>query len=465
VVGSAIWAGGCIEPLTLQSERETHSKQSFTVAPAANGAAPTRRQLQERLMGFADRYLNRMSEAMDTVAEKHGTPECRVAAHATKYYPGLTVVTIASEGEPEVSLLDLMVVVTLERMVWEGEWAREAFGEHADVVTTAQRDVEADIWSIAASVMTPGQLDEMRELIESWREEHPGRRYVSSTRFDDFASLRARGRGTQFQFDLLAPVSDAARAVEETRLLGERTLFIASRMPMLVQWQAELLMHQLAAKPEMKRLLDDSRAISVAADRLSNVAARWPDDMAKQRTQMLEELERHTEVVGGLIESVRASLDDARGLAGEIRQITESAGPVVQDAQKLTLAVHEALVLSDRVTERIERLTADEGPDDRPFDIREYGEAASELTMALQELNRALGSTEEMLQSSLGDDLFRRIEALMDQRVRLAGEQARATVRQLFWIGAALILLATASVVVLRYVRRRWLPAAHTPTT
>src|SRR3954471_3781421 len=68
---------------------------------ATAGASTPRRQLQARLMAFADRYLNRISEACDELEAERPTPECRIAAHATKYYPSLTVLSLSCQAEPE----------------------------------------------------------------------------------------------------------------------------------------------------------------------------------------------------------------------------------------------------------------------------------------------------------------------------------------------------------------------------
>src|SRR5262245_60737343 len=157
-------------------------------SPTGGPRTMTRLQLGARLMGFADRYMNLLSEMADDIEARSPSPEVRLAAHATKYYPSMTVVAMAGNAEPEVALLDILVVVTLERSVWEGR-AESTFGENAPILTKAQQDAEADIWAIAESVMSPGQMAEVRDLIEDWRRRNPDRRYVSSTRFDDVAVL------------------------------------------------------------------------------------------------------------------------------------------------------------------------------------------------------------------------------------------------------------------------------------
>jgi hypothetical protein len=401
-------------------------------------------------MAFADRYLNRLSEAVDTLEAQHPTPECRIAAHATKYYPSLTVLSLACEAEPESALLDLLVVVTLERMVWEGAWSQEVFGEQAPILTTAQRDVEADIWNVAASVLSPAQIQEMHDLIDQWRREHPERRYVSSTRFDDFAAMRVGRPESQLHHGFLAPVSEAARTVEQARLLGERTLFLATRMPLILHWQTELLMNEMAGKPEVQALLSHSGDISVAAQRFADVTQDLPNRLAEQRAAFMHDIESQQNTARQTLDEVRAGLDDAAKLVTQIEKVAGQASPMIQSAQALVHNVDESLTSADRLAARLEAWQASAAPTSQParaFDIREYTEAAAQMSDALKQLNQALASTEGMLDSPTRAGLVEHIDDIITQRVSQAGVEARGSINKLFWLGALLVVLACASVV------------------
>ena len=79
----------------------------------------TREELTQRLMAFADRYLSRVSEATDQLKRDTTDLQVRRAAHATKFFPGSAMLTFAAEPDPVAGLLDMLTVVTLERMVWQ----------------------------------------------------------------------------------------------------------------------------------------------------------------------------------------------------------------------------------------------------------------------------------------------------------------------------------------------------------
>jgi hypothetical protein len=416
--------------------------------PGAPQGQITHRQLQARLMGFADRYLNRISEAVDSVAAAVGTPVVRVAAQATKYYPGLTVVSIVAESEAEVALRDLLVVVTLERIVWEGAWAEEMFGQHAVILTKAQQEVEEDIWAIARSVMPADQVRTTRELILEWRRRNPDRKYVSSTRFDEVARLRGQEQaGAAFQ-GFLAPIGEATRAVEETRLLGERALFLASHVPLLVLWQAELLMHEVAAKPETQQLVASSTDMGQAAQRLAVVAERLPRDLEAQRVALMRDLQQTQTSVRQVVADVQGGLREARAFARQVRGITDEGDALVRRGRELVWAVQQTMVTTDRLMSGwgagASRGTGT-GAGGQPFDIREYTQAASQLATTLRELQQVLSAGEELSASPALREWMAQIDEFAAQRVIGAKEAAQDVVRQLFWRGLGLIVAGCAA--------------------
>lgn len=434
-------------------------------APATGGAEMTRGQLSGRLMGFADRFFNRISEATDRLEQLNPSPECRMAAHATKYYPSVTVLALAADAEPEIALLDLMTVVTLERMVWEGEWAEEVFKEHAPILTEAQKEIEADIWGLAGSVMSAEQIAEMRGLIEEWRRQNPGRRYVSSTRFDDFAQLRDQ-QHSALSTGFLAPVDEATRAVDETRLLGERALFVIIRSPLIMQWQAELFVYEMALKPEVKDMLADTRNLAeaaqthaAAADRFASAVQEFPADLGRHRDALMRDLQTHEGSLGVLVGEIREGLKEADAVTARMGEVAGRAERVASEGRGLAEALERTASTVDTFVGRFQTpegaetapaAATPEGEPGRPFDITEYTDAAERLTLALRELNQALAGTDQFLTSSSWERWMTQVDQLAERRVGGAGQEARDLVDRLFWRGGALIVLACGGVWVVR---------------
>jgi hypothetical protein len=67
----------------------------------------------------------------------------------------------------------MLVLVSLNRMVWEEYWMPKVYGQlAADLVATLRR-LEGDVWDLAAKVLTPAQRQELRDLLRAWRDKYP----------------------------------------------------------------------------------------------------------------------------------------------------------------------------------------------------------------------------------------------------------------------------------------------------
>src|SRR4051812_16715818 len=114
VVGAAL--GGCSSAPVGAPNVSNGQAAGRTRAPHRK---ITQEELTQRLMAFADRYLSRISEATDQLKRDATDPKVRRAAHATKFFPGSAIMTFAAEPDPVAGMLDILTVVTLERMVWQ----------------------------------------------------------------------------------------------------------------------------------------------------------------------------------------------------------------------------------------------------------------------------------------------------------------------------------------------------------
>jgi hypothetical protein len=244
-------------------------------------------------------------------------------------------------------MLDILTVVTLERMVWQDTgWAVETFGaEGAEVLRKAQVDAENDAWGCAAEVLPRERLREVRQVIVDWQHAHPNNRYVSTMRFDDFAAdggdlaRRAALAAHAANGGFLAPINEATRAVDQTRMWGERFLFITGRLQRMLSWQAELLTYELAAMPEVKEVMADHRLMAEATQRFSAAVAAWPEVLARERAGWVRDFCGQTGAIGGIVTQIREAFAEAGPVAADVRDTAQSAALVAAD---LRAAVREA---------------------------------------------------------------------------------------------------------------------------
>src|SRR5208283_2461220 len=108
--------------------------------------------------------------------------------------------------------------------------------------------------------------------IQDWRRRNPDQRYVATTRLRELAiavgqmpkavTTAPNSIFSLLYLDPLAGLDPTAAAIQETRQLAERAMYYSQRMPMLLNWQVQLLSLQLAAQPESKQLLADANRLT-----------------------------------------------------------------------------------------------------------------------------------------------------------------------------------------------------------
>lgn len=366
----------------------------------------TPQQLTASLMAFADRFIARNEDATDAIESMSDDPMVRKQAHAAKYYPTLSIVTSAADPDPEAALLDIVTTVTLEHMVWSDGWALKTFGESGQLFIDALAEMETDIWAIAAKVLHPNQLTDLRALITAWRAEHLDQTYVSTVRFDDFMFLRdsaLRQRTSLIKLNLVVANADEAVAqVREARLFAERALFLAGRMPLLMSWQAELLAYDLALAPEVQQSLKNMQSVSASISQLSDDLHALPDRLDAQVQRSVDMFDQREANLSRLVGDVRSGIGDAQQLTQGVDVAARNLREVASETKVAAGALNEMMTTADRLAARFETAhgaTTQPGVIERPFDVREYTQALTELTVAAKELNTLMKQTDATLDS------------------------------------------------------------------
>ncbi len=125
-------------------------------------------ELQAAVMAYADTTNTLMGEAA-AIINAIGTPQARLTAARMLVFNLSSNTEIASGPYPGVSLLDMTVVATLRRMVWEDFWIPQIFGEEGKPALAIIKEAEKDIWEVAERIMTPAQREELKRVIMAWR--------------------------------------------------------------------------------------------------------------------------------------------------------------------------------------------------------------------------------------------------------------------------------------------------------
>ncbi len=257
---------------------------SETSEDAANKKPITYTQLRNLITNFADKYMQMIGQAADTLQKKHPDPEARSGILALKLFPCSAAFSIAMDSNPHRTLLDMVVLVHLQGRVWRTS-IPQRFGESAPAFMAVQRTLEDDIDEIALKVMTREKLDQLKALVDEWRRKHPDQRYVSYIRMENFedliTSVNMPGKGgpglsigTLLSVFQLVNIDEASRSMDQVRTTAEKGIFLAERMPTLLRWQTQMLFYELVSSPETKQLIATSQSLRETLDRAPVIGRR-----------------------------------------------------------------------------------------------------------------------------------------------------------------------------------------------
>jgi len=355
---------------------EVKAIQLTTNAPAS--ATLTVMQLQ--VMRFADSYVSQIAQASDDFAAHVGTTKARLAALQWKLGQATAAYIDATGENPVVNALDILVLVTVSRMVIEDHGV-EIFGDAILPELEVQRQLETNIWTMANVMLKPQQQQELRALIQDWRLKNPHLRYVGAVRFREFVSAigavpqqSKTSPNSVFSLLYLDPFSGldpTAAAIEETRALGERAIYYTQRMPQLLSWQTEVLAYQLAAQPESVQVLSNANQLAMSAASFAQTAQQLPQLINDQRQAAIKQL----------LDGLRSQQADAR--------LTLDAGA---DA---ATAINEAIQSLDEFVRFVSAPSTNRtagSTNSRPFNVLDYGTAASQIGAAAKDLNTLLNT-------------------------------------------------------------------------
>ncbi len=425
-------------------------------------------KLQSLIFAYADKYFSAIAQVTFEVRQRdRSNPDLRLRMHSLNLLIIASVQELAVSPNPESTLLDMMVFATLHRISFEEGWARELYGDNAvQSIVPVMRELEREIWDIASGYLTKNEIADIHQLIRDWKTKNPRLKVVSYIRFSDFASLRSksplvdRARSSGFLID----TSGAVKAVDEALLLSERVLHYSQRLPWIIEWQIEKVFYQLAVEPEIRQTLELSKDMTKSLDRFADSIDKLPQQISAERRASIEQMastiaterssairelakalavERHATIedVRQLIATERvalfAELDTRQemltGTVSEVRAGITDADKLAIDLQKTTSGINEVLLNADKLMARFDSGLEDGDVASEPFDIDSYVNAIKELTIAIQEANTLLLSTERLT----------------------GGEDAMGGVfDRILWTGSILILILCVAVFITMLIYR-----------
>ncbi len=411
-------------------------------------AVMTEAELQSQVMSFADRFASYILQSYEDFDALAPPLELRRVILRNAVFSASSAFTIAAETDPDAALLDMVVMVTLGHLIYQEHWIPR-LGEAIVPMEQGFLQARQDIWQIAARLLDSTQQQELLTLIEEWRQEHPGNLAFSYVRFSDFANLRRSATGrSPAPRGLLRAVEMATRQADEIRLVAERNIFLATRLPLLTGFFMDMAMSQMFVNPQIDHLLADLRTFSKSSERHVEAMENLPAAFHRERQEFIEQafsnlaaerqaaidqlmdrfaVERHK-----TLEEFLAEEERLKGLLTELRE---------------TLTAGSGLVVA--TNDLAEKLNWGEGP---PFDIHEYQRAVAETTAGIRQLNQLVGEINLTLNSPGLENLFPKLEKTIDR----VGLESDAIIDRAFLRGIYLLLIWFVGYIVAKLILQRF---------
>ncbi|MCE9619946.1 MAG: hypothetical protein K8R92_08550 [Planctomycetes bacterium] len=392
---AACWLAGCAgSPPTRASQ-------------ADRAALADSQEMQSVVMMMADDWIMAMGEAMSVVQSSSQADLRTQLLAATALRNSISSsLDIAVGANPRVAMLDLLVLSALQQWTLAKEWP--GYGIPTEVVKQVQQrlfSTRRDMVEKTQKYLSPIQLQELQRLIDAWIAANPHQEVVAFVRLSNFVGDRNRlpQADRELAGGLLQEVAQVTSALDDTRFLGERALWYASRYPLVVGLQAEFTAYRLAIN--LTKELDAQRD-------------EFFDRVAHERTEIIREFDEHRDSVTQVLGQSRDTMKSAETLSSEISKL---------------VAALDLLAARFDHGNSLAGLTAQDLKDV----IRETGVSAEKLTALV----------------SAGDSM---LEAKKISNAEIEANQfGVAMVNRILWGGAGIVVLLIAGLALVRLIPQR----------
>jgi hypothetical protein len=304
-------------------------------------------EIDIHVRGFADSFMSRVGFQYNQIIINAKTPQQRTWALQARLGQGIATLSDSTEPNPTVNLLNMVVLVTLKRMSIQDYWIPNLLHENGNDLLTAYQESEKDAWELAARVFTDQQITDLHNLIDKWKKDNPDQYYTGFIKFTDFIdSAPANSNHGQappsnlfrlLYVDPFAGLDPVAQEARNIRIVSERVVYVALRMPELMNWQLEEASDRIMSSPDVQRVITSSERYATVGDRFNEIVASYPNEYSKatagainqinaaateQRLAIEKQLNSESDQVHGVLSDARNSILVARDAATSINQST-----------------------------------------------------------------------------------------------------------------------------------------------
>ena len=396
--------------------------------------------LHPRLMALADNCAQRVSNATESFAEEAKTREAALQSVRWRLAFSRLIYQTATSPSPLSGLLDMLVLVRTGSVLFQSRGIADVWGPPARHIANGIGAMEATCWQVVGDYIGKAQVQELRVTLDAWQEKKLGAAADEIDELPDFRQIaHALGKNESnsnggimsfLSIDPLAGLEPVAREVALTRQFTERMLYWAERMPALIDMQVELGTLEAQKLPEVVAAVGSLERATKAAETIADTAKSLPAQIGPEREAAIRQISEELDA------QRKALVTDLEQASAPVQKLLVESRETIAAGQALSQELTKTVQAVDAMLKRFDKdPNAPKEPEPaqpgKPFDIVEYGEAATRVGAAAAELRGAITAV---------DQAMPRLQQTIDEAVDDA-----------FWKGlfAAITIMVTGAVTVL----------------
>jgi hypothetical protein len=348
--------------------------------------------LQETLLRFSDNFITSITTATDGL-KRNGQPVDREFLVLARVRLTSDLIALVTGSNSLNNLISLLIYTQSLRKSIDDYWMPVHFGDSVRPMAKILDDRGRELEQYAAQILTPQQINELHQVITTWHKAHPSTEHSigelanittvnqivkagSQTRQDDQSHSSVF---SLLDLDPLATLDPATRELAETRLFGERTLFLTQRLPQLMEWQMELLSYRTGRIPAVTSTIESVAGLSKASERFSLTVADLPAIIHREQESFMQRLKEQQEGLDTLAKDTTTAFTEGTRMADSTRQVIETYRVLMEQMDR-EAAAH---------------------PENPAFRITDWGQSATQIesmSESLKSLLSSLASNEDSTQ-------------------------------------------------------------------
>lgn len=442
----------CAAALVIGCGTPSRGARTSSRFAAGLGQGPDPQALRADLAKFVDLYSAVVAGAMGEIAAQ--TQDRRVREYAflvrARQVPRARAALL--DEDPREAFVRVWAQVAYNRY-WSGRGSYgRVFHEFAPMLEEASATLDEAMNDLALRHFPEEAVLETRERLESAiRTLPPGSDLSPSTEIIA-AARSAEGNPLSILLVPLRPltgVNDAADSIAALAQVAQSALQFVKELPLMLRWQAEMLLFEFDDMETMVALREESGRLSVQLASLNATANELPQRVREETEILLNTADAATQRLGqALVETRRAT--------EEINTALVQAERVSDSLRSTSQAVTSTMDATRGVLGDLEKLRAVQGErsaDAEPLDLAEVTRLAQSLERAVSEARALLADVGRPLAPDSG------VHQTMDR----ASVELRDLLNAMLWRGAALIGLAFLAALAYHAITRTRAPVGGPP--